>query len=177
MQEDAEEGAEPKHAETLVAEMEALPAYRGWGFTYEYPGYFCYSHDDLLFSVFFTPDWDGDETLGIQVQDSDGRCYDEHSSAPAALPHEGRTGQKIFELVKPTLDKLLELVPQKLPKLAPLVELRVFLTPEEIAALQKAREHVRVHMAHEHSWDVRDAAMEAIGKVLTAARDKPESWL
>ena len=40
----------------LVAEMEALPDYRGWMFTYEYPGYFCYSHDDLPYSVLFTPD-------------------------------------------------------------------------------------------------------------------------
>ena len=46
----------------------------------------------------------------------------------------------------------------------------VELTTEEISALLDAREHVRVHMAHQHSWEVRDAAMAAIGKVLENAR-------
>ena len=48
-------------------------------------------------------------------------------------------------------------------------EVRVCLTETEAAALKIAREYVRVHMAHEHSWEIRDAAMEAIGKVLKAA--------
>ena len=91
----------------LVAEMEALPAYRGWGFTYEYPGYFCYSHPDNRYSVFFTPDWEGDETLPIEVQVNDGRTCEEHSDR-LRLPREGRTGETIFALVRPALDKLLE---------------------------------------------------------------------
>lgn len=49
-------------------------------------------------------------------------------------------------------------------------EIHVSLPKEEIEALQKTREHVRVHMAHEHPWEIRDAAMTAIGKVLEAAR-------
>lgn len=48
-------------------------------------------------------------------------------------------------------------------------EIRVCLTEEEVAALQKARDHVRVHMAHDHGWRERDTAMEAIGKVIAAA--------
>jgi broad specificity phosphatase PhoE len=98
-----------KESETarLVAEMEALPDYRGWYFSYEYPGYFCYVHPDNDFSVFFTPDWEGDETLPIEVQDDDGHCYEEHSNR-LPLPRDGRTGQKIFEMVRPTLDKILE---------------------------------------------------------------------
>jgi len=43
------------------------------------------------------------------------------------------------------------------------------LTTEEVAALRRAGEHVRVHMAHQHSWTVRDTAMGAISKVLAAA--------
>ena len=44
------------------------------------------------------------------------------------------------------------------------------LTDAEILALQKAHEYVRVHMAHEHSWEWRDTAMTGIAKVLAAAR-------
>ena len=43
------------------------------------------------------------------------------------------------------------------------------LTPEEISALPDALEHVRVQMAHHHPWAIRDAAMTAISKLLTAA--------
>lgn len=90
----------------LVADMEALPEYRGWQFTYEYPGYFCYSHPSNSFSVFCTPDWEGDETLPIQVQVADGRSCEEYD-ARFPLPREGRSAQQIFELVRPTLDKIL----------------------------------------------------------------------
>lgn len=48
--------------------------------------------------------------------------------------------------------------------------LHVELTAEEIRALPQALEHVRLHMAHQHPWDVRDAAMTAIGKLVIAAR-------
>jgi hypothetical protein len=115
-----------KDAETarLVAEMEDLPEYRGWRFTYEYPGYFCYSHPDNGYSVFFTPDWEGDETLPIQVQIDDGRDWEEHGDR-LSLPREGRTGQRIFELVRPTLGKLL-----------------AGLTKTEIEVLQQAYEQI-----------------------------------
>lgn len=92
----------------LVAEMEQLPTYRGWRFTYEYPGYFCYGHPDLPYRVAFTPDWEGDQELPIQVTDDEGHFYEEHSPV-LPLPREGRTGEKILDLVRPTLDKLLTL--------------------------------------------------------------------
>ena len=91
----------------LVAEMAALPEYRGWRFSYEYPGFFCYSRPNNDYSVFFTPDWEGDETLPIEVQIDDGHVLSEHSTR-LPLPRTGRTGQQIFELVRPALDKLLE---------------------------------------------------------------------
>lgn len=96
-----------KEAARLVAEMEDLPDYRGWRFTYEYPGYFHYSHADHPFSVLFTPDWEGDEVLPIQVTDDEGECYSEHCVI-LPLPREGRTGAQLLDLVRPTLDKLLE---------------------------------------------------------------------
>ena len=101
--------------ERLLAEMEALPEYHGWSFAYEYPGYFCYHHDDLPYSVFFTPDWEGEESMPLEVPLPDhaallllydGRIVDDHCDR-LPLPYKGRTGQVIFELVRPTLDKLL----------------------------------------------------------------------
>jgi hypothetical protein len=72
--------------ERLVAEMEILPAYRGWSFTYEYPGLFCYSHADRAHLVFFTPDYHGDDQLPIEVQDAAGHLYEQHSSV-LPMPH------------------------------------------------------------------------------------------
>lgn len=90
----------------LCHELNELGQYRGWRFTYEYPGYFCYSHAEVPYRIFFTPDWEGAETLPIEVQDDEGSCHEEHSDR-LSLPRDGRTGQKIFEMVRPTLDKLL----------------------------------------------------------------------
>lgn len=90
----------------LIAEMEEFPAYRGWSFTYEYPGYFCYSHDALPYRVFFTPDWGAEEVLPIEVQDWDGGYFEEYSTL-LPLPREERSGEKLLNLVRPTLDKLL----------------------------------------------------------------------
>ena len=53
-------------------------------------------------------------------------------------------------------------------------DLHVSLTADEVGALKNALDHVRVHMAHEHSWETRDNAMAALGKVLTAAAKKQE---
>jgi hypothetical protein len=94
-----------EETDRLVFELLELGQYQGWRFSYEYPGYFCYSRPDSKFRVFFTPDWEGVETLPIEVQDDDGDCYEEHGGL-LSLPREGRTGKKIFDLVRPTLDKL-----------------------------------------------------------------------
>ncbi len=90
-------------ADRLVAELEALPRYRGWWFAYEYPGLFCYHQADGPLSVFFTPDWSRDEELQVEVQTEDGDCLD---CQVLPLPREGRTGEKISAMVRPTLDKL-----------------------------------------------------------------------
>lgn len=99
----------------LVGELQALPTWRGWHFSFEYPGFFCYQRQP--FRVFFTPD-DRTSELPIEVQFTDGR----------------------------------DLAASK-----------------EIAELVLVREDVRAHMATRHAWKVRDAAMDAISKVLAAA--------
>jgi hypothetical protein len=93
--------------ERLVEEMYGLPGYRGWQFSYEYPGLFRYSCPSSRFVVFCTPDWEEDETLPIQVQDRDGDCYDKLGGR-LPLPRACRTAQKIFEMLRPVLDELLE---------------------------------------------------------------------
>jgi len=89
----------------LLAELKELPDYQGWTFVYVYPGYFSYLRGSD--SVFFTPDWEGDATLPIQVQDNDGNVYEEYSTV-LPLPHGNRTGRKLFNLVRPTLDDVSE---------------------------------------------------------------------
>ena len=154
----------------LVAELDALPEYRGWKFTFEYPGYFCYSHPANPFSVFFTPDWEGDESLPIEVvQVAEGLFCAEHSNR-LPLPLDGRTGPQLFELVRPTLDTLLDVL-----SLAPRTfDLHVRLTAGELKALQEARD------LHEQGWEPTEATMEAINKVIAAARDRRlsvwQSW-
>lgn len=96
-----------ERTERLVTEMARLPTYQGWRFTYEYPGFFCYHHAALPFSVFFTPDWEAAEQLPVEVQDSNGQTLTAHC-AVIPLPAGGRTGRQIFGLVQPTLDKLLK---------------------------------------------------------------------
>jgi hypothetical protein len=91
----------------LAAAMGALPPDRGWRFTLEYPRLFRYSHPDNDYSVFFTPDWDGEGTLPIQVEDSEGALYEKYSKQ-LALPRRGRTAARVFALVRPTLDALLD---------------------------------------------------------------------
>ena len=54
-------------------------------------------------SVFFTPDWSRDGELQVEVQTEDGECLD---CWGLPLPPEGRTGEKISAMVRPTLDKL-----------------------------------------------------------------------
>lgn len=55
------------------------------------------------------------------------------------------------------------------------LDLHVRLTEQEASALKDAHEHVRVRMAHHHSWEVRDAAMVGLGKVLAAASTAKEN--
>ena len=147
----------------LVTELIALGPYEGWTFSYEYPGFFCYSRADLPFSVFFTPDWEGDEEMPIEVQDDIGSTLAEYSTR-LPLPAEGRTGQKIFDLVRPTLLTLLTIT---LPA-RPSFELRVSLTEAEIAALSNALAHVHVRMLDDEMTVIGE--MSVIGKVLAAAR-------
>lgn len=138
----------------LVTELHAISPYRGWHFSYEYPGYFCYRHTDNDYSVWCTPDWEEDEHLPVQVQLGDGTDCPEHSTGHP-LPRDGRTGKQIFDLVRPTLDKLIEIT-QTL--------VRVHLTSEEVKALPAAYEVVRKEDGSQH-----DHALTALSKLIAAS--------
>ena len=109
VQESFQEHLDALETKRLLAELRALPDYQGWTFDYVYPGYFSvypgyFSYSRGPLSVFFVPDWEGkEETLTIQVQDSQGQVY---SSDTHPLPHSKRTGEKLFQIVRPTLNKL-----------------------------------------------------------------------
>lgn len=87
----------------LLAELKKLPDYDGWTFVHVYPEYFSYYR--APYSVYFTPDWEAEGRLPIQVQDDEGHVYEEYGKT-LPLPRAGRTGAKLFALVRPTLDAL-----------------------------------------------------------------------
>jgi hypothetical protein len=101
----------------LLAELRALPDYQGWTFDYVYPGYFSYYRGPYF--VFFTPDWEDEETLSIQVQDDKGHTYTLYSEQ-LSLPRAGRTGRRLFDLVRPTLDKISKVSRQHATKKLPI---------------------------------------------------------
>ena len=80
-----------------------LPEYNGWSATYEYPGFINYSHPASVIMVCASSDFNGDGKLDIQIQTTDGRSFDDGENA--LWPHEGRTAEKLFERLRPYLDK------------------------------------------------------------------------
>lgn len=95
----------------IIAELSAIPEHQGWRFSYEYPGFYCYSRPGGRSTVFFTTEW-GHEGMAIEVQASDGH-HVEYGNRDCTqrwvqlhLPREGRTGPQIFEMVRPILDQL-----------------------------------------------------------------------
>lgn len=82
----------------------ALPEYNGWSAAYEYPGFISYTHPAADFVVCASSDFNGDGKLDIQIQTADfGRSLDDGENA--SWPHEGRTAAKMFDRIRPYLDK------------------------------------------------------------------------
>ena len=81
----------------------ALPAYKGWYSTYEYPGFIHYAHPDSDVIVCASSDFNGDAKLDIQIQTADGHCFDDGENE--SWPHADRTAEKMFDRIRPYLDK------------------------------------------------------------------------
>jgi hypothetical protein len=86
----------------LVQGLEARFAeVSGWEFSYEYPGIFTFSKDDLVFAC--TPDWDTEGSICIQVTTTDGVNLDGWDVAYSNS--NGLAPEKFVELVEPYLLK------------------------------------------------------------------------
>lgn len=73
--------------------------YREWRFDYEHPQFFVYHRSDGK-RVYFTPDWDSDGDVHIQVDDGD------RPTQSAVIPYpEGLTAEQLLEIVKPYLER------------------------------------------------------------------------
>lgn len=82
----------------------ALPEYKGWSATYEYPGFINYTHPDGDIAVCATSDFNGDGKLDIQIHTEDfSQSVNDGENKP--WPHEGRTAAKMFDRLRPYLDK------------------------------------------------------------------------
>jgi|SRR6185295_11283314 len=90
----------------LVTELDALGTYEGWKFSYEYPGYFTFIHSQIPLTVYCTPDWECTDAIPVCVSTDDGDYLHEYDVQIPLLAAD-RSGQKILDLVRPTLDKLL----------------------------------------------------------------------
>jgi len=91
-----------------------LPEHNGWRATYEYPGFVNYAHPDSDVMVCASSDFNGDGKLDIQIQTTDGHSFDDGENA--SWPHEGRTADKLFALVRPYLDKYQPTATANVPK-------------------------------------------------------------
>lgn len=90
------------HARLAKALFERGP-YKGWEFDYEHPGFFVYFHPASQVRVMFTPDWGHDGKIAVQSQWREGvPALDDDG---AEIPFPIRTVDRLFEAVRPWLDK------------------------------------------------------------------------
>lgn len=88
--------------DALINEFKSkYPTYNGWLFDYEYPGYFVFYSPDYSLNVYFTPDFNTDGTVDVQIMNSDGEFLDgEEIAYQAPL-----TADQLMNIVKPFLDQ------------------------------------------------------------------------
>lgn len=83
--------------------------YHGWHFDYVYPGYFAYHQMGGDLSVYFTPDFNEDGKVSIQIHNSEGEVISSEE-VPYVVPEQnGDPNAKagaytLFRIVKPFLD-------------------------------------------------------------------------
>lgn len=82
----------------------AYQYYRGWGFSFEHPGIFTYYQLGGDLTVCFTPDWNDEGLVDVQVQTSEGDCLDNQGGEHTFTTN--RTAPALFKIVKPYLDRL-----------------------------------------------------------------------
>lgn len=94
--------AAPLKKDPLLTEFETkYPAYNGFKFDYQYPGYYAYSNSDHSKTVYFTPDFNNEGIVDVQVSGATGDVLDTQD-VPYQTP---LTADQLFAIVKPFLDK------------------------------------------------------------------------
>jgi hypothetical protein len=79
--------------------------YRGAKFSYEHPGVYVYSVGGHSF--FFTPDYDREGFISVEIQNDDGDSVDV-DGIPDEIKYESLAPDSLFNHIKPYLDKLLD---------------------------------------------------------------------
>jgi hypothetical protein len=107
----------------------AHPFYKGWAFDFQYPGFFVYRHPTDDVSIFFTPDWSKKGEVDVQVNSNDEPI--ETETFPFVR---NRTAQRLFEIVRPFLDKY---GPDHPPSLGSIPERLLLVRPESGSPLRE----------------------------------------
>lgn len=90
-------------SQRLAEEMTARGPYKGWEFEYlDQPGSFSYWHPASPVRVYFTPDWSAGDEITVQTERDDDEPEIDDG---AAIPFPIRTADRLFEAVRPWLDK------------------------------------------------------------------------
>ena len=91
----------------LAAAIAARGDYRGWTFAHEGNGPFCYIGGRALGApaiVWFTPDYNADGWICVQLTTSEGEQLEGRGLDGAEIPFPVRTPDALFAAVKPWLD-------------------------------------------------------------------------
>jgi hypothetical protein len=101
-----------KDIQELVVVFESMyKYYKGWVFSYEHPGVFVYFQMGGDLGVYFTPDFDKNGVVPIQVTNNDGETlkvedvsyeHPEHNG----VPYEQIEAYSLFKIVRPHLERL-----------------------------------------------------------------------
>lgn len=89
--------------ERLIAAFSAPPyvQYGRWTFDYEYPGHFVYFHPEFPLRVYFTPEFNKEGEVDVQIHDNQGNCVD-----VASWPFLTKRPEDLFAIVRQWLDKV-----------------------------------------------------------------------
>jgi len=96
----------------LVVVFESMyKYYKGWVFAYEHPGVFVYYQMGGDFSVYFTPDFDKEGVVPIQVNDNEGHTLKEEDvpyqhPEHNGVPYEQIEAYSLFKIIRPHLERL-----------------------------------------------------------------------
>ena len=103
--------ATQKEIDKLVQAFEEMyKYYKGWVFAYEHPGFFIYHQMGGDLSISFTPDWNEDGQVPIQVNNINGEA-EQLAEVPYEAPERNgisygkAEAYTLFRIVRPYLER------------------------------------------------------------------------